>query len=155
MKTRRSTWLMVLLVCGTQAIASEKNQSMAGVENPARARVNYMLNCQGCHGPTGAGLADGTVPDMSGYLARYLHVEGGREFLVQVPGSANAGISAEALAEVLNWMLSTMDAEHLPSDFAPYRAEEVEALRLHPLQDVVTTRAALLTRLADLDLEKR
>jgi len=151
----RSTLLMLLLASATTALAVENDQSMAGVENPARARVNYMLNCQGCHGPTGSGMADGTVPDMSGYLARYLHVEGGREFLVRVPGSANAGITPAALAEVLNWMLETMDAEHLPADFAPYRAEEVEALRSQPLQDVVTTRAALLTRLADLDLERR
>lgn len=124
---------------------------MAGVENAARARVNYMLNCQGCHGPEGQGMVDGTVPNLGGYLARYLHVEGGREFLVQVPGSANAGISPAALAEVLNWMLGTMDASHLPSDFVPYAADEVEVLRSRPLRDVATVRASLLARLADLN----
>lgn len=130
-------------------VGAEAHQVMAGVENPTRARVNYMLNCQGCHGPTGAGMADGTVPNINGYLARYLHVEGGREFLVQVPGSANAGISAAALAEVLNWMLATMDATHLPPDFVPYAADEVEALRSRPLREVATIRASLLARLGD------
>ena len=130
-------------------VGAEADPVMAGVENPARARVNYMLNCQGCHGPTGAGMANGTVPNMNGYLARYLHVEGGREYLVQVPGSANAGVTPAALAEVLNWMLATMDATHLPSDFVPYASDEVEALRSRPLREVVATRAALQARLAD------
>lgn len=130
-------------------VGAEADPVMAGVENPARARANYMLNCQGCHGPTGAGMANGTVPNMNGYLARYLHVEGGREYLVQVPGSANAGVTPAALAEVLNWMLATMDATHLPSDFVPYASDEVEALRSRPLREVVATRAALHARLAD------
>ena len=130
-------------------IGAEADQVMAGVENAARARVNYMLNCQGCHGPTGAGMADGTVPNINGYLARYLQAPGGREFLVQVPGSANAGITAAALAEVLNWMLATMDATHLPSDFVPYAADEVEALRSRPLREVAPIRASLLARLGD------
>ena len=137
------------LTGASAAIGADASPAMAGVENPARARVNYMLNCQGCHGPTGVGMANGTVPNVNGYLARYLHVEGGREYLVQVPGSANAGITPAALAEVLNWMLVTMDATHLPSDFVPYTADEVEALRSRPLREVAATRAALLARLAD------
>ncbi len=137
------------LTGASAAIGADAGLAMAGVENPARARVNYMLNCQGCHGPTGAGMANGTVPNINGYLARYLHVEGGREYLVQVPGSANAGITPAALAEVLNWMLATMDATHLPSNFVPYAADEVGALRSRPLREVAATRAVLLARLAD------
>lgn len=139
----------MLLVGAPSVVGADVEHLMAGVENPARARVNYMLNCQGCHGPAGAGMADGTVPNMAGYLSRYLQVDGGREYLVQVPGSANAGITPAALAEVLNWMLVTMDAAHLPSDFVPYTANEVERLRSHPLREVAATRAALLTRMVD------
>jgi mono/diheme cytochrome c family protein len=142
--------LVVLLVSGASVVGADVEHVMAGVENPARARVNYMLNCQGCHGPTGAGMTDGTVPNMTGYVSRYLQVAGGREYLVQVPGSANAGITAAALAEVLNWMLVTMDATHLPPDFRPYTADEVELLRSKPLREVAATRAALLARMADL-----
>jgi mono/diheme cytochrome c family protein len=141
--------LVMLLLGVASVVDADVEHPMAGVENPARARVNYMLNCQGCHGPTGAGMTDGTVPTMTGYLSRYLQVEGGREYLVQVPGSANAGITPAALAEVLNWMLVTMDATHLPSDFVPYAADEVEVLRSKPLREVAATRAALLAMLAD------
>ena len=139
-----------MLLIGAPLVAgADVEHPMVGVENPARARVNYMLNCQGCHGPTGAGTTDGTVPNMTGYVSRYLHVAGGREYLVQVPGSANAGITSEALAEVLNWMLVTMDDAHLPSDFMPYKAEEVELLRSQPLREVIATRARLLARMAN------
>lgn len=120
---------------------------MAGVGNPQRARINYMLNCQGCHGPAGAGTADGTVPRLEGYLARFLHVEGGREFLVRVPGSANAALTDEALAEVLNWMVATYDSAHVPEDFTPYVTAEVGRLREAPLTDVIVERARLIKRL--------
>lgn len=117
---------------------------MAGVENPQRARVNYMLNCQGCHGPAGTGTTDGTVPRLEGHLARFLHVEGGREFLVRVPGSANAALSDPALAEVINWMVGTYDSAHLPPGFKPYDAAEVARLRANPLTDVIVERARLV-----------
>jgi len=149
LKVARFLVLLMLLAGAPAVVGADVEHLTAGVENPARARVNYMLNCQGCHGPTGAGMADGTVPNMAGYLSRYLQVEGGREYLVQVPGSANAGITPAALAEVLNWMLVTMDAAHLPRDFVPYTANEVERLRSHPLREVAATRAALLTRMVD------
>ena len=41
---------------------------LAGVENPERARVNYMLNCQGCHGADGVGTVDGSVPEMKNFV---------------------------------------------------------------------------------------
>ena len=149
MKVARFLALLMLLIGAPSVVGADVEHPMVGVENPARARVNYMLNCQGCHGPTGAGMTDGTVPNMAGYLSRYLQVEGGREYLVQVPGSANAGITPAALAEVLNWMLVTLDATHLPTDFVPYTANEVETLRSHPLREVAATRAALLAKMAD------
>ena len=120
---------------------------IAGVENPARARVNYMLNCQGCHGATGTGTADGSVPEMRNYVSRFLAVRGGRDFLVQVPGSANAALSDAALAEVLNWMLVEIDPSHIPADFQPYSAAEVGALRRNPLEDIAGARARLVEQI--------
>ena len=122
-------------------------ENLVGVSNPARAQTNYMLNCQGCHGAKGAGTADGAVPTMQGFLGAFLTVEGGREFLVQVPGSANAALDGPALAEVLNWMLHTMSEGTLPEPFEPYTAEEVSELRQAPLAEIESVRADLLARM--------
>jgi mono/diheme cytochrome c family protein len=122
--------------------------NLPGVENSDRARVNYMLNCQGCHGPDGAGAADGVVPTMKDFVGKFLEVAGGREFLVRVPGSANAALSDARLAEVLNWMLPKISPAEIPADFAPYTAAEVATLRRQPLADVAAVRAALVAKMA-------
>ena len=118
-----------------------------GVENPERARVNYMLNCQGCHGPQGAGAADGAVPMMENFVGKFLTVEGGRAFLVQVPGSANSALSDGQLAEVLNWMLPNFSPADIPAEFTPYTAAEVAGLRKYPLVDVVGERSRLIVQM--------
>lgn len=118
-----------------------------GVDNPARAQVNYMLNCQGCHGAEGAGTADGVVPVMKDFVGKFLSVEDGREFLVRVPGSANAPLTDAALAEVLNWMLPQLSPAEIPEGFEPYTAAEVAELREHPLADVISERAKLVARM--------
>jgi hypothetical protein len=107
-----------------------------------------MLQCQGCHLPDGSG-SPGSVPDLRGELARFLHVPGGRSYLVQVPGSAQSPLSDAALAAVLNWMLRRFGPEAALRDFEPFDAEEVARARAAPaLVDVATRRAELLRALA-------
>jgi mono/diheme cytochrome c family protein len=108
--------------------------------------TNYMLHCQGCHRPDGSGLP-GEVPDLRDHVARFLAAPGGRAFLVQVPGAANAPLSDADLAALLGWILRRFDPAHVPADFAGYTADEVGALRAHPLSKVKETRAALLAAL--------
>jgi len=105
--------------------------------------MNYMINCQGCHLADGSGLP-GSVPSMKDFVGKFLSVAGGREFLVRVPGSANSPLSDKELAELLNWILTTMSTEQLGSDFKPYNAAEVGALRANLLVDVDGTRARLV-----------
>ena len=95
-------------------------------------RQNYILNCQGCHLPDASG-SPGLVPRISNFVGNFLHVEGGREFIVQVPGSANAPINDQELTDVLNWMLHEFSKAQIPENFAPYTAEEVGRLRRQPL----------------------
>ena len=116
--------------------------------NALRARVDYMLNCQGCHLPDGDGAGD--VPRMKDFVGNFLKVPGGREFLVQVPGSANAALDDARLAELLNWMLAEISADQLPADFRPYTAEEVSEYRASPLQDVLAVRVQLIRKIAGL-----
>ena len=112
------------------------------------ARQNYILNCQGCHLPDGAG-APGTVPDLRGEPARLLRVAGGREYLVQVPGAATSGLDDAELAGVTNWILREFNAGHLPPDFSPYTKEEVARLRGNMPGDVQKVRAELLKQLEE------
>lgn len=115
----------------------------AGAES---ARVLYMLHCQGCHRPDGLGLP-GEVPALAGQVARFLSVEGGRAFLVQVPGSASSPLSDAELARVLNWILERFGPAADAAGAAPYDAAEVAALRRTPLVDVETVRRELLARI--------
>lgn len=116
---------------------------------PARAaspHVLYMLHCQGCHLPDGTG-SPGAAPSLRGEVARFLAVPGGREFLVQVPGSASAPIGDADLAAVLNWMVARFGPGELAAAAAPYTPEEVGRLRRAPLLDVAATRAVLIERI--------
>lgn len=122
-------------------------EPMPGVPNPARARQNWILACQGCHRADATGTPQ-TTPTMAGFVARFLHAPGGREYLGRVPGVATAALSDEALAEVLNWSLLRFDPAHVPGDFTPYTPAEMGRLRLKPLRtEAAAVRAGLVARL--------
>lgn len=110
----------------------------AGAAHAETPRVDYMLQCQGCHGAEGRG-APGTVPSLEG-VGRFLGVPGGREYLVRVPGSSQSSLDDAELAEVLNWMVREFDSR----DFVPFTAEEVARVRRPPLDDVEAVRRRLL-----------
>ena len=87
-----------------------------------------MINCQGCHLADGTGKKNGQRAqyERRGYT-NFWAVPGGREFLVQVPGSANAPLNDAELAELLNWMLESLSTDKREgstskSFFALYRA---------------------------------
>ena len=86
--------------CADGAGIVGKSETWPGVPQPHQARLDYMLNCQGCHGPEGRGSPD--VPALRNFSGYFLHVPEGRDFLVQVPGVANAALAPEALAQLLN-----------------------------------------------------
>ena len=116
--------------------------------NEVLARQNYILNCQGCHLPDGSG-SKGNVPKMNDFVGYFLHVPGGREFIVQVPGAAGAPISDRELADVMNWMLLNFSKNELPDPFVPYNAEEIAKLRKEPLIDMHHRREELIARIRD------
>ena len=132
----RPAVLLLLLLAASSGWATE----------PAEA--DYMLNCQGCHLPNGSGFPARQVPDLRNQMGRFLSVPGGREFLVQVPGSAQSALNDADLARVLNAMLLRFSAAQLPADFQPYTAAEIGALRRQPLAQVSEVRSELLERIA-------
>ncbi len=130
---------LLLLLLGSCATTSA---------NEILARQNYILNCQGCHLPDGSG-SEGNVPKMNDFVGYFLHVPGGREFIVQVPGAAGAPIPDQELADVMNWILLNFSKNELPDPFVPYSAEEIGKLRKEPLIDVHQRREDLITRMKD------
>jgi len=131
------------LLCAAAAAAHAGGIAPDLTRNGRSAHVNYMTECQGCHLPDGSGQK-GSVPAMKGELHRFLTVEGGREFLVQVPGSANSKLSDADLAALLNWLLPKMGGA--ADGFKPYTPEEVALYRAQRLVDVNGTRAALVAK---------
>jgi len=125
---------MLFLATAVQAETVDEN----------RARVNYMLNCQGCHGANANGNDAADVPRMNGFVGNFLRVPEGRAYLVQVPGSANASIDDANLAELLNWMIPYFSRDEMPDDFTPYTGREITALRSSPEEDVLGKRRKLI-----------
>jgi hypothetical protein len=139
---------LVLLMLPVQAVAAGSGDqafaSIPGVERPERARQNYILKCQGCHGPKAQGNRSNTPP-MADMVARFLAVPGGRAFLGRVPGVATAAVGDAELAELLNWTLYRFDAAHMPPGFKPYGTVEIGKLRQSPLRtDAASTRQVLV-----------
>jgi mono/diheme cytochrome c family protein len=118
---------------------------VASADSP---RIDYILHCQGCHRPDGAGIP-GTVPALKNHVGKFLRVPSGRAYLVQVPGTAQSSLTDAEVAGVLNWMLETFSAEQLPADFEPYTEEEVARLRV-PLLEVREVRRQLVEQIAAL-----
>ena len=118
------------------------------VADDNRARVNYMLHCQGCHLPSAEGVVD-RVPRMKDFLGYYMHSEDGRRFIVQVPGVSTAQISDDEVAELMNWLLVTYSRNELPDQYLPYTAAEVSRLRDSPEPDPLVTRVRILRAIAE------
>ncbi len=102
---------------------------------------DYVLHCQGCHGPDGGGSVDG-APPFRGNLARFARTERGRAYLLRVPGVAHAELDDEHMAALLNWILSRFDPG--ASDVRPFTVEEVRAGRREPLLSVPSARSRAL-----------
>lgn len=133
-----AVYLMVLITANN--VIAEELVAPAKKNTP---HINYMLHCQGCHLPGGVGHP-GIVPSLAGNVGKFLNVEGGRKYLVQVPGSAQSTLDDGELAAVLNWLLPKFDPVNTPLNFQPYNAQEIARYRSVPIQNVTEIRTKLL-----------
>lgn len=117
--------------------------------------VNYRLQCLGCHLTNGEGSPRNGIPQMTGFVGNFLKVEGGRAFLVQVPGSSQSALSNQQLAELLNWMLRDdgIAGGSSPEDFRPYTGKEVEAYRDVKIKDLPGHRRNLIDQMKALGIQ--
>lgn len=112
-----------------------------------RARINYMIHCQGCHLPEAVGYP-GKVPRMRDFIGYFLHSREGREFIIRVPGVSTTSLPNDQVTELMNWLLLTYSAPQLPRNFVPFTVDEIAALRPDPEPDPETTRKGILERIA-------
>ena len=117
--------------------------------------VNYNLQCRGCHLTNGEGVPRNDVPMMKGFLGHFLKVEGGREFLAQVPGSSQSALSHQQLAELLNWMLEEdgIAGGSAPEKFKKYTGEEIGLYRHVMIKDLVGHRKSLIDKIRKLGID--
>ena len=138
----RAAALGLWLAASLPAAAADY-QPGAPLETFSGARADFAFLCKGCHGWAGEGTP-GHVPRLDGFVGFFTHADGGRDYLMRVPGVARAKLDDERLAAVLNWMLEVYGGDAVAPGFAPYTAAEVGAARRQPL---TATRAATRTRL--------
>lgn len=100
----------------------------------SQPRFDYLLNCAGCHRIDATGSPE--VPALT-EIAPFLATPAGRAYLVRVPGVAQAPLSDDRVAALLNWALAEFGGA---GEFAPYSAAEVASLRADPLRDPLRER---------------
>lgn len=120
-------------------------RSGAPVPRIQGAVEDYARHCQGCHGHFGYSADE--IPILRDRVGYFAHTAEGRAYLVQVPNVAQAHLSDEQLARLLNWLLQTYGKAQLPADFAPYTAAEVGALRRHKPEQVIALRRRVVAGL--------
>lgn len=144
--------VLALAACGrSEGGNDDEFQHPAGLGNAAQSAerspaTNYALFCQGCHLPDGSGMT-GKVPDMRGQLALMLSVPEGREYVVQVPGTASSPLEDKQTAELLNWLIAEMGPNGV--DFTPYDEAEIGRLRHARTASVVDLRRRVVARVTN------
>ena len=123
--------LVISVVCAVALFASPATRS-----DP---RADYFLHCGGCHLPNGVGHPP-EVPSLRGQLGQIARTAQGRDYLVRVPGAAQAQVSDARLAAIINFVLREFNADSLDSNFQPLDAEEVGRSRKNILADPLAYR---------------
>jgi hypothetical protein len=109
--------------------------------------TDYTLHCRGCHGGDGSG-APGAVPSFRNQIGKFLLIEGGREYLIRVPGSAQSALSDARTAALLNWLVEEFGPKEVAADFQPFTEQEITKHRRPPLTEVQQVRQRLVEAIA-------
>jgi mono/diheme cytochrome c family protein len=133
----------------------------------------FAKRCAVCHQPNGQGVP-GVYPPIHETLGHFMVTESGRRYLGEVLAFGLAGaitvggqryvgqmklappLSDQAVADVLNYILTTFNGASLPADTATFTADEIAALRATPKAptDVAKGRQAVIAELKQIGLER-
>ena len=111
------------------------------VEAQTSPKFFFLQFCVGCHQYDGSGLPP-DVPSLRDDLSYLIGSPAGRDFMLRVPGVIGAPGSAEEVADLLNWIVSTFYQGE--TDFEPFTAAEVTEGRERPMKDPIKERVELL-----------
>jgi len=120
--------LVALLQLSSATADIPASSTAASVPEINHTVSNYLQSCGGCHGIQGVS-AVGLVPQLRDRVGWFLCTPEGREFIVQLPDVAFAGVSDQELADVLNFMMFDLAGASTPKGAKPYSAAEVKQLR--------------------------
>lgn len=95
---------------------------------PNNARLNYILQCQGCHRADGSGTQPST-PSFIVDAQKFLKTKEGREYFISVPGSANSPLSDQELTQVANYIIENLIIKEGSGESLLYTVAEVSAYR--------------------------
>lgn len=129
---------------GARVAVAHDNVSSAKAHDDARNRFNWQMNCQGCHGPDGAGNVARDVPRLAA-LETFQRLPEGREFLIRVPGMSRSPLTDAELTNMANWLMEEFATPGVSQDWQPYTVAEVSELRQRPIIDgIVQHRAQVI-----------
>jgi cytochrome c553 len=146
MKTTRARALLAVLFAAFAGVPGMTAHAGQRGYDAATAREAWVLNCMGCHTGDAHGI-EGKVPPLTGELGHFVRLAEGREFVMRVPGASNSSLSDAELANVLNWLIDTRNADTGPGFYSPNPAPHVAATRRPALTDVAKHRKALIEHL--------
>jgi len=164
---RRVVWLMIATMACVGLLAQAYARSIPKPGQPPTAgnearqvplsqagysnATNFELQCVGCHLSDGEGSPGNDTPRMKDFVGHFLKVEGGREFLVRVPGASQSALTDRQLADLLNWLLRAdgMAGTSMPAQHVPYTEEEVATHRRNIILNLPETRARLIAQMRE------
>ena len=143
-----ATFAAIFLCVGSVATADDKAYSNQG-------RIDFLLHCSGCHAQDGRGLENKGIPALKDQVGYFLRTDGGRAYVMQIPGLLSAGMSDARAADVTNYILVRFAGASSPENFIPYSAEEAKRYRESRPADIPGKRKLLAAELAELGITIR
>jgi mono/diheme cytochrome c family protein len=138
----------IFLFASGVAFAGDKPYSNQG-------RIDFILHCSGCHAQDGRGLEDKGIPALKDQVGYFLRTEGGRAYLMQIPGLLSAGMPDARAADVTNYILSRFAGASLPENFVPYTEAEAKRYRETRPADIPGRRKVLAAKLREVAINIR
>ncbi len=124
---------VVALLGAAGAVAAAAGTSPRDTVLPPSARSDYIEYCAGCHGIEGSS-APARLPELKARIGYFLCTAGGRSYIARLPNVVRAPVSdAQALADLLNYVVFELGRGSAPTDARPYQADEVAAFIKKPL----------------------
>ena len=140
--------LAMMSYANSAAFAADKSYTNQG-------RIDYILHCSGCHAQDGRGLEHKGIPALKDQVGFFLRTEGGRAYLMQIPGLLSAGMPDARAADVTNYILARFAGTSLPENFVPYTSDEAKRYRESRPADIPGRRKILAAELRKSGIEIR